>query len=276
MEWNLAANWSRGRWTSQPKADDDSLTPAEKRLLVILGIGGLVVLLIVLAVNMLSGDDKAEPSNQAEPTETIAAGPDPGSFASGGGILDRPAATVPTNTPPVKDDLSRDSLTGGPLNWEALGSGSWQVQDNSMVVASEPEGATPLAVAEVPGDIGSSWQFSVVVVQPANGAGFVFGVQDAENFWEVKFNSDFAGAQVNHVVAGKPARATLIKLIALQEQATWTVQHVGEVVTLSVDGEPVLALSDPSLDQSRKVGVVASADAPAIFAAPQMAGLEGG
>ena len=53
-------------------------------------------------------------------------------------------------------------------------------------------------------------------------------------------------------------------------------QHVGEVVTLSVDGEPVLALSDPSLDQSRKVGVVASADAPAIFAAPQMAGLEGG
>lgn len=82
----------------------------------------------------------------------------------------------------MKDDLSRDSLTGGPLNWEALGSGSWQVQDNSMVVASEPEGATPLAVAEVPGDIGSSWQFSVVVVQPANGAGFVFGVQDAENF----------------------------------------------------------------------------------------------
>lgn len=81
------------------EADDDSLTPAEKRLLVILGIGGLVVLLIVLAVNMLSGDDKAEPSNQAEPTETIAAGPDPGSFASGGGILDRPAATVPTNTP---------------------------------------------------------------------------------------------------------------------------------------------------------------------------------
>ena len=37
------------------EADDDSLTPAEKRLLVILGIGGLVVLLIVLAVNMLSG-----------------------------------------------------------------------------------------------------------------------------------------------------------------------------------------------------------------------------
>ena len=47
------------------EADDDSLTPAEKRLLVILGIGGLVVLLIVLAVNMLSGDDKAEPSHMS-------------------------------------------------------------------------------------------------------------------------------------------------------------------------------------------------------------------
>lgn len=80
---------SRGRWTSQPKtraspdagdeADDDSLDTGRKAPAGSFSASAVfVVLLIVLAVNMLSGDDKAETQQSGRANRNDCGGPRPG------------------------------------------------------------------------------------------------------------------------------------------------------------------------------------------------------
>ena len=86
-----------------PESDGEALTRAEKRLLIGLGIAGAVVVVIVLAIKMLGGDD--------DPTKAEQGTAENAPELSDGTIVEAPAVMSPT-TDPVADDLARADLAG--------------------------------------------------------------------------------------------------------------------------------------------------------------------
>ena len=251
---------------------DEALTSSEKRLLLGLAVAGAVILLVVVLVNFVGGgsSDDSSPSADSAPSGQ----PDPKAFTGDGAIAATPSQLAPAATP-VVDDLDRDTLKGGPLSWSVVGEGDWQVDNGELVTDTEPTGASPMAVVEMPAKFGEDWRFSIVVEKPSDNAGLVFGVEDAENYWELTFNSTYAAAAVNHVRDGESKGVQVIGPTEFGRGVSWQVQHEGDTVTLASEGEPFFAVSDPSLEESRKVGVIATSGAPATFSSPQIAALEG-
>lgn len=247
---------------------DERLTRAEKRLLIGLGAAGLVVLLIVLAINVFGGDDgpnAVEPGTAENAAEV---------FADGGGIVEAPAKLPPLGDP-VVDDLDRPELDGGPLGWETLGDGSWSLDDGVMESSTEPDDASALAVATVPDDLGDDWAFSISVEKPAQNAGFAWAVEDADNYWELRSNQEYAAVVVNRVQDGKTTQVKIIGPSGLAEGQRFTVAHQGDTITIAESGAPFLAVSDESFTEPRKVGVIASTEASAGFTDPELAAIDG-
>ena len=226
---------------------DEALTSSEKRLLLGLAVAGAVILLVVVLVNFVGGgsSDDSSPSADSAPSGQ----PDPKAFTGDGAIAATPSQLAPAATP-VVDDLDRDTLKGGPLSWSVVGEGDWQPDNGELVTDTEPVGASPMAVVEMPAKFGEDWRFSIVVEKPSDNAGLVFGVEDA-------------AAAVNHVRDGESKGVQVIGPTEFGRGVSWQVQHEGDTVTLASEGEPFFAVSDPSLEESRKVGVIATSGAPA-------------
>ena len=214
---------------------DEALTSSEKRLLLGLAVAGAVILLVVVLVNFVGGgsSDDSSPSADSAPSGQ----PDPKAFTGDGAIAATPSQLAPAATP-VVDDLDRDTLKGGPLSWSVVGEGDWQPDNGELVTDTEPVGASPMAVVEMPAKFGEDWRFSIVVEKPSDNAGLVFGVEDAENYWELTFNSTYAAAAVNHVRDGESKGVQVIGPTEFGRGVSWQVQHEGDTVTLASEGEP--------------------------------------
>ena len=247
-----------------PESDGEALTRAEKRLLIGLGIAGAVVVVIVLAIKMLGGDD--------DPTKAEQGTAENAPELSDGTIVEAPAVMSPT-TDPVADDLARADLAGGPLDWALLGDGSWSVDDGVLRSSSEPADANPLAVVAVPDELGDGWAFSISVETPAQNAGFIWGVVDENNYWELRSNQQYAAVVINRVEDGETTQVKIIGPSGLAEGQRYTLAHQGETITIAEGGEPFLTVSDESLAKPRQVGVIASTDAPAGFTEPELAAI---
>ncbi|MEZ5380788.1 MAG: hypothetical protein R2754_03210 [Microthrixaceae bacterium] len=259
---------------SEP-VESESLTESEKRLLVGLAGAVLVVLLIIVAVNVFSGGDDGDGDAAAPPdTPVTESGPAADAFGEGGGIVDTPTAMAPTSDA-VVDSFERDALGGGPLRWSILSEGDWDVAPGTMTVAGVPETAAPLAVAEVPEDLEGDWTFSVTINSPATGMGLVWGVEDAQNYWELRANLDYAALVINHVKDGAPQQVKIIGPAGLSPGQRLSVQREGDTVTLASNEEPFFSLKDPSLADARTVGVVANSGSGVSYGAAAISKVDG-
>ena len=263
----VAAATRDGEVLGNDDAGDESLTPAEKRLLGGLALAGVVVLLIILAVNFFGGDDTTDEANP-EATEVVSE-----AFGDGGGVVATPKALEPTGDP-VADNLDRAELAGGPLDWSVLGAGTWAISDGAMVSSTASKDAQPMAVATVPDDLGDDWAFSISVDQPAQDAGLVWGVVDAENYWELRANQQYAAVVINRIEKGTVTQVKLLGPTGLVEGQRYTVQHLGDTITIAEGDTPFLSISDPSLAKPRKVGVIANTADEAAFTKPEVAKID--
>ncbi len=248
--------------------EPERLTTAEKRLLGGLAAAALVVLAVVLAFNFFSGDDSDGTGGSGDDTA-----------ASDTTAVENPAVVptvkaLDTTTKPIVDAFDRSSLAGGKLGWTTLGEGDWTVSDGLLVSGNEPQGVSPLAVTEVPDGYGDNWAFSITVGEAGQATGLVWGVEDDQNYWEMRVNTEYAVVAFNHVQDGQPEPIKILGPAGLSPGERYTVQHVGDTVTLAANGAPFLTLTDESLATPRKVGVIASTDAPASFKLAEVASID--
>ncbi|MCB1027838.1 MAG: hypothetical protein KDB24_08770 [Microthrixaceae bacterium] len=260
----------RGEAGEDDRLEPEGLTQAEKRLLGGLAAAGLVILLIIVAVNLFSGDDAADPETAGDPAAATGAGDGP---ADGAAVVPTVESLSPT-TGAVVDAFDRDGLDGGDLGWSVLGSGEWTVSDGTLRSGSEPEGVSPMVVTEVPEDFGADWAFSITVDQAGQSTGFVWGVEDENNYWEMRVNTEYAVVVFNQVTDGTPTQVKTLGPAGFGSGERYTIQHVGDTVTLAANGQPFVTLSDPSLEEPRQVGVIASTDAEGSFKLAEVANIE--
>lgn len=254
-------------------AADEAMTESEKRLLMVLGAGALVVLLVILAVNIFSGDDDADANSGTSETTAAAGeqqansdayGSSANAFGTDGGIVETPADLAPVSES-LSDKFDRTELKGGPLTWSIVGQGDWGVSSGLLTVGAEPKSVSPKAVVEVPDSFEADWDFSVTLAQRANNVGLVWGIEDDQNYWEMRANLDFAAIVISHVKDGSAEQVRVIGPAGVGEGQRLSIQHQGDTVTLAGDGNAFISMSDPSLAEPRKVGVIASSGSDVSF-----------
>jgi hypothetical protein len=178
---------------------------------------------------------------------------------SGGG--DEPAAQAS-----IVDSFDRadapDELgaTESGQTWEAA-SGVWGVEDEQAVlVEPNPDGQRSIVVV----DLGSSnGTVSTTAGTMTTGWGMVFRYRGPFNFWYLTAAPEFATFNLARVVDGVVQPLGSLGLAAVEDGTVVQVRLDGATIEISVNGNPVKAITDTTLMGATQAGLLASGQSAA-------------
>lgn len=204
--------------------------------------GGVVVVLVVLvavvAAVVLIGDDDG-----------------------GGGGGDGPAARASiVDTFDRADAPNELGATDSGQPWTAE-SGVWGIRDGEAVlVEPNPDGLRSIAVV----DTGSSnGTVSATAGTMTAGWGLVFRYQGPFNYWYITASPDFATYNLARVVDGEVQPLGGVGLAGVDDGSVVQVRLDGATIEISINGNPVKAITDTTLMGATKAGLVAAGQSAA-------------
>ena len=163
----------------------------------------------------------------------------------------------------LSDNFERPESTGGPvalgptddpkgLSWAALGTGFEAVGGTGRVAAT-PAGETSMAITN-PGH--ADVTLLAVIDHAPQGSGLVFRLQDVFNHWSLISAPDFGTWNLVLTVDGQIAYSQGVGLVSTEPGTALAIGLNGPNIRVFVDGQPALALVDPTFQQATAVGLI--------------------
>ncbi len=198
----------------------------------------LAVMALLLAVGWYAGTRSTEERRTAVTDEIDTSGQLTDSF-------ERPNTALPA-------PLDGAAAIDAPL-WAPLGSGFELTPEATARVAANPVGEKSMALTNPEA---SDVTVLATVANAPQGAGVVFRFQDVFNHWSLISAPDFGTWNLVQVVNGEPAFSQGIGLSSNTAGTDIAISVDGPSIRIFVDGNPALALVDPTFQQATTVGLV--------------------
>jgi hypothetical protein len=140
-------------------------------------------------------------------------------------------------------------------------SGVWGVQDEQAVlVEPNPDGQRSIAVVDLGASNGT---VSATAGTMTGGWGLVFRYQGPFNYWYLTASPDFATYNLARVVDGEVQPLGGVGLAEVADGSVIQVRMDGATIEISVNGNPVKAITDTTLIGATQAGLLASGQAGA-------------
>lgn len=212
--------------------DHDAPIEAWKLIVAVVGIFAVLSVAGLLAVAAFGGDDTG------------------GSGATDTAIVDdfdRP------------DSTSSLGITPSGNAWESV-SGTWGIADGqAYLVEANPEGQRSVATIDIGTPNGG---VEVQAATMTSGWGIVFRYVGQFNYWYISAAPEYATYNITKIIDGTTVQVSKISLAPTGDGSTLRVQFRGPTIDVFIDDKPMMTLSDSSLTQATRVGLLAIGNQP--------------
>lgn len=156
-------------------------------------------------------------------------------------------------------ELSDD---GGTIHsWASVGTPFVADAGVAAIQGSDPDevGIATVAADAVNGTLGATVEFA------AAGTGVIFRYVDVFNYWSLTAAPDFGTWNLVLIVNGETVRSEPIGLVSTEPGTRLSVKLDGPLISIFVNGAPVMSTTDPTFELAAAAGLIANAGTDGAF-----------